>query len=141
MITLGKVNKLTLEASGYSTQDCRSEWDDFLMIDIKYYSGKEIAFQYSFPCIMAKELADLPGEIREFMSSEEDKIIISFLEPNIVFTFEKYDEGKIRVTAEIFMTSYKDGNTIIKKQVFEEKDFEKFIGTLERDSKKFPPRF
>lgn len=140
MITLGKVNRLTFEAVGYKSQSCYSEWDDFLMIDIKYFSGEEIAFRYDFPYIMAKEFAGIAGAMKGFMEAGEGKIVIDFSEPYLVFTVEKIDSDSYRVTAEIFM-SYKDGNTIVKNHWFDEEGFREFIKTIEEESKKFPPRF
>lgn len=141
MITIGEVNRLTFEAKGYKVQDCYSEWDDFLILDIIYYSGDEIAFQFDFPYITAKEFAGIAETMKEFIASGEEKMTIDFSEPNMVFTLQKIEEDKYRVTAEIFMRSYKDGNTIVKNQWFNKKAFEKFIDTIEKESKKFPPRF
>lgn len=140
MITIGEVNRLTFEAVGYKNQECYSEWDDFLMIDIKYFSrDDEIIFQCDFPYIMAKEFATIAGDMREFMESDEVKRVIDFSEPNLSFTLEKTDIDRYRVTAEIFV-SYKDGNTIVKNHWFYTEDFEKFIKSIEDESKKFPPR-
>ncbi|MCH5192557.1 MAG: hypothetical protein J1F11_01245 [Oscillospiraceae bacterium] len=141
MITIGNVNKLTFEVTGYKDQNCLSEWDDFLMLSVKYYSGMEIAFQYDLPYITAKEFTDMPDEMRDFVESGEEKRVIDFSEPNIEFTLEKCDEDKYRVTAEIYMKSYKDGNTIVKNQWFTTEEFSAFIDSIENESKKFPPRF
>ena len=141
MFTIGQVNRLTFEVTGYKEKECRSEWDDFLMLDVKYYSGTDVAFHYELPYITAKEFTGIAGTIREFIASGEDKTMIDFSEPNIEFTIEKCDEDKYRITAEIYMRSYKDGNTIVKNQWFNTEQFNEFIDSIEQESKKFPPRF
>ena len=142
MFTIGQVNRLTFEVTGYKVEDCRSEWDDFLMLNVKYYSGEDIAFQYDLPYITAKEFTGIPEAMREFFEAEEgEKSIIDFSEPNIEFTVEKCDEDKYRVTVEIYMQSYKDGNTIVKNQWFTTEEFTEFIDSIEKESQKFPPRF
>ena len=142
MFTIGQVNRLTFEVTGYKVEDCLSEWDDFLILNVKYYSGTDIAFQYDLPYITAKEFTGIPGAMKEFLEAEEgEKNIIDFSEPNIEFTVEKCDEDKYRVTVEIYMQSYKDGNTIVKNQWFNTEEFIDFIDSIEEESKKFPTRF
>lgn len=141
MITIGEVNRLTFEAKGYKVQDCYSEWDDFLILDIIYYSGDEVAFQFDFPYIMAKEFAGIAEIMRDFIASGEERTTIDFTEPNMVFTLQMIEEDKYRVTAEIYMRSYKDGNTIVKNQWFNKTSLNEFIDSIENESRKFPPRF
>ena len=141
MFKIGQVNKLTFEVTGYKEAECLSEWDDFLMLDVKYYSGTDIAFHYELPYITTKEFVGIAGTLREFLESEDDKVLIDFSEPNIEFTIERCDEDKFRITAEIYMRSYKDGNTIVKNQWLNTEEFINFIDSIEMESKKFPPRF
>ena len=141
MITLGKVNKLTLEAAGYEGPDGGSDfYDDFLLIDIEYSVDEKSVFRFCDPCITARELAGLSRVMKDFQASGKKKKVIEFLEPIIKITIGK-NYGGFYVTFEIFMESYQDGDSIIKTQQFNEKNYEKFIESIERESEKFPPRF
>ena len=143
MITLGHRNRLTFEPLGYEAENGGSEWDDFLVIDIEYSVEEQSVFHFRHPCITAAELAGLAKIMREFLTSKENKKTIEFIEPLIKITLEKkkYEHYDFFVTAEVWMEPYRDNDTIIKCQNFNEKTFERFAEIIKQESEKFPPRF
>lgn len=145
MIILGNKNRLTFEAVGYEygLERCGSEWDDFIVIDIEYSVAEQSVFHFHDPCITTAELAGFAKIIREFPTSKDNKKVIEFTEPLIKITLKKkkYEHYDFSVTAEVFAEPYGDNDTIVKSQLFNERAFERFAESINRESEKFPPRF
>lgn len=142
MITLGRVNPLTINVTGYEYEAPVSEWDDWLMVEIDYSVEGRSVFRFSDPCLMTKELNSFAKTLKEFAISKEKKKVVKFLEPILKFTLEKekYEHYDYYITAEVYMEAYKDNDVIVKAKACNPKEYEKFIESIEEMCRKFPPR-